>query len=65
MSTLIWEGISITLSHHLQRFGGPFDHPSCMPKSGCPSQKPATDPTSFTRTSWRFGTVPKRLSSIG
>ena len=26
MSTLTWEGISITLSHHTQRFGGPFDH---------------------------------------
>ena len=26
MSALIWEGISITLSHHKQRFGGPFDH---------------------------------------
>ena len=26
MPTLIWEGISIALSHHKQRFGGPFDH---------------------------------------
>ena len=26
MSTLVWEGISIVLSHHSQRFGGPFDH---------------------------------------
>ena len=26
MSTLVWGGISIVLSHHFQRFGGPFDH---------------------------------------
>lgn len=26
MSTLIWEGIAIALTHHTQRFGGPFDH---------------------------------------
>ncbi len=26
MSTLVWEGITIALSHHPQRFGGPFDH---------------------------------------
>lgn len=26
MSTLIWEGIEIALTHHTQRFGGPFDH---------------------------------------
>ena len=25
MSTLIWEGIEIVLSHHKQRFGGSFD----------------------------------------
>lgn len=26
MSTINWEDISIDLSHHQQRFGGPFDH---------------------------------------
>ena len=26
MSTLIWEGIEIVLSHNAQLFGGPFDH---------------------------------------
>lgn len=26
MSTLIWEGIAIALTHHKQCFGGPFDH---------------------------------------
>lgn len=26
MFILIWEGIEIDLSHHIQRFSGPFDH---------------------------------------
>jgi hypothetical protein len=36
MPTLIWEGISITLSHHLQCFGGPFDHPELHAKERIP-----------------------------
>ena len=36
MSTLIWEGIEIDLSHHIQRFGGPFDHLELRAKERLP-----------------------------
>lgn len=36
MSTLIWEGIEIALTHYKQRFGGPFDHLELQAKERLP-----------------------------